>query len=171
MNEFTSVDPNSVFTYEDGSIYSISNTLKGRWRKGRSCGTEKKSGYWYVYFNGKLTLRHRIIWIMHNGPIPKGMVIDHINDIRGDDRIENLQMITSSQNSSKTVLSKNISLRTKNGSSGFKGITMDKRNKKWRARIFSNGKSYELGVYENLSDAVLARCNAELNHNYMNVGA
>ena len=170
MSKSTNTDPNSIFTYENGRIYSKSNSLKGRWQKGRECGSEKKSGYWYVYFNGKLTLRHRIIWMMHNGPIPSEMVIDHINDIRGDDRIENLQMITGSQNSSKTVLSKNISSRTKNGSSGFKGVTMDQRNGKWRSRIFSNGKSYELGVYENLSDAVLARCNAELSHNYMKVG-
>ena len=34
MSKSTNTDPNSIFTYENGRIYSKSNSLKGRWKKG-----------------------------------------------------------------------------------------------------------------------------------------
>ena len=44
---------------------------------------------------------HRIIWIAQNGVIPEGMVVDHINNDKLDNRIENLQLLTPEDNSSK----------------------------------------------------------------------
>lgn len=44
---------------------------------------------------------HRVIWIAQNGVIPEGMVVDHINNDKLDNRIENLQLLTSEDNSSK----------------------------------------------------------------------
>jgi hypothetical protein len=43
--------------------------------------------------------RHRIVWMAVNGPIPDGMYVNHINRIPGDDRIDNLELVTSQQNS------------------------------------------------------------------------
>ena len=45
-----------------------------------------------------MILVHRIIWNIHYGKIPKGMIIDHINNDSLDNRIENLQCITQSEN-------------------------------------------------------------------------
>lgn len=44
---------------------------------------------------------HRIIWIASHGIIPNGYVIDHINNNKQDNRIENLQMLTPNENSHK----------------------------------------------------------------------
>lgn len=44
---------------------------------------------------------HRIIWIAVNGIIPDGLVVDHINNIKTDNRIENLQLLSPSDNSHK----------------------------------------------------------------------
>lgn len=44
---------------------------------------------------------HRIVWISENGIIPAGYIIDHINNDKQDNRIENLQLITPEQNSHK----------------------------------------------------------------------
>lgn len=44
---------------------------------------------------------HRVIWIAQNGVIPEGMVVDHINNDKLDNRIENLQLLTPEDNSSK----------------------------------------------------------------------
>ena len=44
---------------------------------------------------------HRVIWIAQNGIIPEGMVVDHINNDKLDNRIENLQLLTPEDNSSK----------------------------------------------------------------------
>lgn len=44
---------------------------------------------------------HRIVWIAQHGIIPNGYVIDHKNNNKKDNRIENLQMLTPAENSTK----------------------------------------------------------------------
>lgn len=41
---------------------------------------------------------HRLVWESFISPIDKGMVIDHINENKLDNRITNLQMITQGEN-------------------------------------------------------------------------
>jgi len=41
---------------------------------------------------------HRIIWVYHNGRIPEGKVINHIDGKKANNRIENLQAVTYSEN-------------------------------------------------------------------------
>jgi hypothetical protein len=42
-------------------------------------------------------LYSRYVWKQHNGPIPKGLGIHHINECMLDDRIENLQLVTKAE--------------------------------------------------------------------------
>lgn len=44
---------------------------------------------------------HRLVWISQYGMIPEGMVVDHINNDKMDNRISNLQLLTPEQNSTK----------------------------------------------------------------------
>jgi len=44
--------------------------------------------------DGYIKQEHRIVWERHNGKIPKGFVIHHINGNGKDNRIENLQRMT-----------------------------------------------------------------------------
>jgi DNA (cytosine-5)-methyltransferase 1 len=44
---------------------------------------------------------HRVIWIAENGMPPDGLVIDHINNDKTDNRIANLQLLTARENSYK----------------------------------------------------------------------
>ena len=37
-----------------------------------------KNGYAQIYYDGKQRAHHRVVWQLLNGPIPKGMHIDHI---------------------------------------------------------------------------------------------
>ena len=46
---------------------------------------------------------HRIVWTAKHGIIPEGYVIDHINNNRQDNRIENLQLLTPAENSTKAA--------------------------------------------------------------------
>lgn len=71
--------------------------LKGR-RAGAVVGTKKTKGYWEVQVCGKKLRAHRLIWELHNGPIPEGYVVDHINQDPSDNRLENLRLATISEN-------------------------------------------------------------------------
>ena len=86
---------------------------------------------------------HRKIWEFYNGPIPDGLVIDHINGIRHDNRLSNLQLVTTSQNNQKSVFSKI------NHSSKYQGVRYCKSRKKFQARINFNGKTRSLGYFDN----------------------
>ena len=64
----------------------------------KPAGCIKGRGYWMIGINGKAYQRSRLFWTFMNGDIPKGMEIDHINRDRSDDRIENLRVVTPSEN-------------------------------------------------------------------------
>lgn len=145
---------NKYFTYSNGDLYWLTGS-----RKGRVAGTDHKAGYRQVNIGGKYFLSHRIIWEMHNGTIPDGMEVDHINHIRNDNRIENLRIVTGGENK------KNQSKRNIN-SSGVTGVTWYRKSGKWRAEIKCNGVYEHLGLFENKSDAVSARIAAEKRLNF-----
>ena len=49
----------------------------------------------------KTVLSHRFVWECYNGIIPDGLVIDHINDDKIDNRLSNLQLLTTKENNIK----------------------------------------------------------------------
>lgn len=97
------------------------------------------NGYIQDWVNGRLEYRHRVVWVEHNGPIPDGMQIDHINHDRSDNRIENLRLVTPQQNHFNR--------------SGVKGFNWDKRKGKWRAYIYRDGKMKNLGYTDCMLEA------------------
>jgi hypothetical protein len=55
-------------------------------------------GYMRASFKRKMVLQHRVVWEMHNGrKLEKFENIHHINGIRDDNRIENLELWTKPQ--------------------------------------------------------------------------
>ena len=105
-----SINWNGYEVRSDGSILNKDGSLK-------SLKTSPK-GYLFTnfYFKGKLhTFQiHRVIWIAFNGVIPNGYEIDHINNVRDDNRLDNLQLLTKGENNQKSYDSGNRS--------GFMGI-------------------------------------------------
>jgi len=65
----------------------------------------KYDGYYKptLYKDGKYkTFRlHRLVWEAFNGAIPDGMVVDHINFNRADNRLSNLQLLSRGDNARK----------------------------------------------------------------------
>lgn len=64
---------------------------------GRPIGKDTK-GYRVINRNQKHWMAHRLIWEAVNGPIPDGLQINHKNGIKHDNRIENLELVTQSEN-------------------------------------------------------------------------
>lgn len=87
---------------------------------------------------------------MHNGPIPEGYEIDHMNGIRSDNRIENLRLV------SRSINNKNKKMQS-NNTSGFTGVVFVKRRGKWNARVKENGIQKNLGSFSTAIEANEAR--------------
>ncbi len=86
----------------DGTIWSHRNT-KGNPRKKpmalKQFGRGGKLSYRAVRFtDGKNHYVHQLILQTFVGPTPAGKQVDHLNGIRDDNRLENLEYKTSSEN-------------------------------------------------------------------------
>ena len=58
---------------------------------------------------------HRFVWeCFFNGNIPDDKVIDHINDIKDDNRLCNLQLVTPKENVKKSVKNRDYAFAAKN---------------------------------------------------------
>ena len=75
--------------------------------------------------------------------------VDHKNGNSFDNRRSNLRICTNSQN----LMNRGA---PKNNTSGFKGVSFDKKSKKWGAKIAKNYKQIALGFYEDKKDAAKA---------------
>jgi hypothetical protein len=57
---------------------------------------------WYDDGSKGTTLYSRYLMKSHLGEIPEGKTVDHINEDPADDRIDNFQLLTKSENASKS---------------------------------------------------------------------
>ncbi len=81
---------------------SILKILKKMSEKDKSIIKDKDSpknnqGYNMIRVNGYRIRKTRYVWEQHYGKIPKGILIHHKNKIKDDDRIENLQLVTTKE--------------------------------------------------------------------------
>lgn len=134
--------------YEDGNL--IRTTKRGGEAIGSIAGWITSCNgklYRKININKKTTYVHHVVFLMHNGYLPK--YIDHIDGNSLNNKIENLRPATQSQNiaNSKKSLS---------NSSGNKGVTFRKDTKKWKAQIMVNYKHISLGSFESKADAAEA---------------
>ena len=107
-------------------------------------------GYKLVGINGNLKRVHRLVADAFIPNPENKPYVDHINNIRDDNRIDNLRWATIKENC------QNTSLSSKN-KSGYKGVNWDKRNNRWRATIFEDGIKVHIGYFKNKEDAINAR--------------
>ncbi len=61
------------------------------------------NGYKVCSINSKNKYIHRLMWETYVGVIPEGFEIDHINDKRNDNHINNLRCITKAENARKAM--------------------------------------------------------------------
>lgn len=131
------------FEYKEGHLFwkkqSSSNI-----RIGSKAGNVTPRGYIQVKIFNKRYYAHRLVYFMFNGYFPEE--VDHIDGNKGNNRIENLRAATKAQNQHNAR--KNI-----NNTSGVKGVTWDKQNKKWKSQCGYNNKNHYLGHFVDLKMA------------------
>ena len=114
------------------------------------------SGYFVVNLIGAKRKRfyiHQLVCIAFLGHNPNGhkIVCNHINHIRGDNRVENLEIVTQRQN---------VGHRKKISTSKFVGVSWYHRSKKWKAQIYKKGTVIGLGYFSKEVDAHIAYQNS-----------
>ena len=60
--------------------------------------SDKTTGYNRVWCAGVYMPAHRVGWLCANGPIPPGLVINHRDGNRRNNRLDNLEAVTHQQN-------------------------------------------------------------------------
>jgi hypothetical protein len=132
--------------------------IKRRNRPTNIAGWIHPNGYTQIKVNNIVYPSHHLVWALHKGSLPdltNNKVIDHINKQRSDNRIENLRLVSVRENNLNTTLSNR-------GMSGCNGVTYNKRDNKWVARIsIAAGNRKHLGSFETIAEAIEARKAAE----------
>jgi hypothetical protein len=120
---------------------------------GAVAGATDHYGYIVIRLDTVLYKAHRLAWLYAHGEWPsKGL--DHINQVKSDNRISNLRIADQSVNMH------NVAARV-NSKSGVAGVTWRADRKKWNARIKIGYKNFNLGLFDDMRSAVAARRDAE----------
>lgn len=83
--------------------------------------------------------------------------VDHIDGDRLNNRRSNLRVCSRAENC------RNMGLTARN-TTGMKGIYLDKRRNRWRARIHIDGRDISLGYHSTAEAAYAAYCEAAKQH-------
>lgn len=148
----------NVFTYAEDSPsflrwkvdrYSGNKCVKVQVYAGDVAGSLKSrdaAPYYSTKLNGKATLCHRIVWEMHNGKIPVGLMIDHIDGNGLNNAIENLRLAT------REVNSRNAKIGESN-TTGVTGVKLQKNTDRLGVPYY-----YYVAFWRKLCGKQSARC-------------
>ena len=140
--------------YEVSNLGNVRSFKNGKWGltgKYKILKSAKsKKGYLTVSLcknrKPKTFTIHQLVAMSFLEHIPYGysFICDHKNNLKEDNRLENLQIITQRENTSKD---------RKRCTSKFTGVYWNKKIKKWQSSIVIKGKQIMLGSFETETEA------------------
>jgi hypothetical protein len=140
--------------YEISNHGNVRNTKTGRTLKIKIRKDNYSEVGLPILINGKNKQTwlkiHRLIGLAFIDNPDNKKCIDHIDCDRQNNHVSNLRWATHTENQQNSSLHKN-------NSTGVKGVSFQKKLKKFKATIMLDGISIHLGFFENLDDAKAAR--------------
>ena len=140
-----------------GNVKSLSRIILGRGKHNTLLKerllkfSTSTNGYYQVILQKegfkKIYKVHSLVAICFLNHIPDGthnVVVDHINEVKTDNRLENLRLIGHRENVSRSM---------KNNTSTYVGVSWSKNAKKWISQITIEGKTKYLGLFDNEEEA------------------
>ena len=100
--------------------------------------------------DGSRVRAHRYAWERENGPIPKGLYIDHKCHTPACCNVAHLRLATSAQNN------RNKSGVRADSTSGHRGVCWEKGAGKWRVQITLDGRKIHIGYFTDVEEAAEA---------------
>lgn len=125
-----------MFYYENGELFW--KIRKQKVNRNKPAGYKHSSGYGFITIKDSMYKTHRLIYIFHNGKVPKSKEIDHIDRNPKNNKIENLRVISHQMNLLNT---------------NSQGHYFNKKRKKWFAVITINKKCRFLGYFQTKNEA------------------
>lgn len=129
----------------------------GRVPAGTVAGSPHPTGYIQIKIARVMHKAHRLAWLYCHGVWPdRFMDIDHMNGDRGDNRIENLRVISRAGNA------QNRRRANRGSRTSMLGVYYRQgRSRPWSAAIFVFGKQKHLGSYFSADEARAAYLEAK----------
>lgn len=131
--------------YKDGGVF-WKKSKGSRGVVGDRVGSPDGKGYRHTYFNGKKYREHQLVWILCNNEEPS--TLDHINGNRSDNRIENLRLVSNSENLFNSPL-------RKDNKTGCKNVMWKEDKKRFVVEIKAHKNRFRLGSFKDLELADL----------------
>ena len=152
----------TIKVFRDGRIQALFKYKDGTEKWKDRVFSLSHNGYPHVFISSKNHNNyfvHNVITLCYLGEKPHGYQTDHINSIRTDNRLENLQYITQQQNTQKR--------KTMNGRN-VKGYSLTKCGT-YTAQITADNKKFCLGTYDTEEEARQAYTDGKLKYHNINL--
>ncbi len=146
----------AILDYDPETGIFTSKIARWRYEIGDLVGCRRDDGYITICINRVTFYAHRLAWIYMTGEDPEHGV-DHKNRNPSNNRWANLRAADQSKNMANSgILAKNTS--------GFKGVSLDKRNGRWKSYIGVRGELLWLGYHDTPEQAHEAYAKAAREH-------
>lgn len=143
IKELLSYDP-------DTGLFTWKKSRRGV-KKGTIAGNKNDRGYIQIKVNYKFYKAHRLAFLFMNQELPN--MVDHIDGVKDNNKWDNLRPCNKSENGG------NSKIRSDN-TSGYKGVSFNKKSKKWVSYLYINGRQVFLGRFDCPIEAHKEYCKA-----------
>jgi hypothetical protein len=134
--------------FENYSVSNLGNIINNK--TNRILKHDIWNSYRIVKLNKKKHKIHRLVALAFIPNPNKKQFVDHIDNNPSNNNANNLRWVTAQENQFNKK-------KFKNNTSGFKGVSFDKRYNKWRVDISQNNKHIFIGNFYTIEDAIIAR--------------